>query len=232
MRIERNHCIGVAIDIQEKLFPFISAREALEANLVKLITGLNILQIPLIITEQYTKGLGQTIKPLLDIFSTYGPIEKQAFSCCDEPRFDELLALSTRRQVIIFGIESHVCVLQTAIDLLERGFQPILVEDAVSSRNLNDKSVAVRRMAREGVLITTVESLLFELLRYSGTQEFKEISRLVKWRAKQTWANDASFFHPFLVQFLWHRTHPDLPDLSTGHFLAAFQGLPKANLTL
>ena len=107
-------------------------------------------------------------------------IEKQAFSCCDEPRFFEDLAYHAPKYVIIAGIETHVCVLQTVIDLINSGYRPVLVEDCVGSRRLNDKAVAIGRMRSEGAIITTSESLLFELLRYSGTEVFKKISKLVK----------------------------------------------------
>jgi nicotinamidase-related amidase len=168
------------IDIQEKLFPFISGNEQLTSRTITLIQGLKILNIPLVVTEQYTKGLGPTIQPLKAILEEILPIEKMAFSCCDEPGFLERLALLDKKFVVIAGIESHVCVLQTAMDLLEKGFLPVVVEDCVSSRRLNDKQMAIIRMRRAGAVITTVESVLFELLRYSGTDEFRAISKLVK----------------------------------------------------
>jgi nicotinamidase-related amidase len=107
-------------------------------------------------------------------------IEKTAFSCCDEPAFTSALAALHKQFVLIAGIESHVCVLQTVIDLLERGYQPVLVEDCVSSRKEGDKDISVHRMLKEGALVTTYESILFELCRFSGTDAFRAISKLVK----------------------------------------------------
>lgn len=180
MRILRDQSAGLVIDIQEKLFPFISGNENLALNSGILIKGLQTLQIPILVTEQYTKGLGPTIQPLQELFNSERPLEKLAFSCCDDPSVMDQLNALHKKFIIITGIEAHVCVLQTAIDLLERDFIPVIVEDCVSSRRLNDKHMAINRMRRMGAVITTYESVLFELLRYSGTDEFKAISKLVK----------------------------------------------------
>jgi isochorismate hydrolase len=136
--------------------------------------------VPLIVTQQYTKGLGTTIAPLMELLAGNPPMEKQAFSCCDDLAVMKAISNIDKKFIIITGIESHVCVLQTAVDLLERGFIPVIAEDCVSSRKLNDKAMALYRMRRLGAIITTYESVLFELLRYSGTEEFKAISKLVK----------------------------------------------------
>lgn len=180
MRIIKEQAVGLVIDIQERLFPFISENEALTRNAGILIRGFHALQLPFLVTEQYTKGLGPTIQPLQELIAGKEILEKSAFSCCDDPVFMERLVTMNRKFVVITGIESHVCVLQTTVDLLEKGYVPVVVEDCVSSRNLNDKRMAVYRMRREGAVVTTCESILFELLRFSGTEEFKAISRLVK----------------------------------------------------
>jgi nicotinamidase-related amidase len=180
MRILREQTAGLVIDIQEKLFPFISNNEILARNAEILVKGLKALEIPVIVTEQYAKGLGPTIQPLQPLLAEYGILEKMAFSCCDDPAFVKKLESLGKKFIVITGIESHVCVLQTAIDLLENNYIPVVVEDCVSSRRLNDKLMAVNRLRRAGAVITTYESVLFELLRYSGTDEFKAISKLVK----------------------------------------------------
>jgi len=180
MRILRDQTAGLVIDIQEKLFPFISGNETLARHAGILIQGLQVLRIPLLVTEQYTKGLGPTIQPVQQFLSGEQIIEKLAFSCCDDPVFMTTLSDLNKKFIVITGIESHVCVLQTAIDLLENNFIPVVVEDCVSSRRLNEKEMAINRMRRSGAIITTYESVLFELLRFSGTEEFKAISRLVK----------------------------------------------------
>lgn len=180
MRILAENSIGLIIDMQERLYPHIHEHEQLTRNTSILIEGLKALGIKLMVTEQYTKGLGFTIPPLKEHLSDIKFIEKQAFSCCDEPNFFEELAVEAPQHVIIAGIETHVCVLQTTIDLIENGYKPVLVQDCVGSRNPNDKAMAIERMRKEGAIITTYESILFELLRYSGTEVFKKISKLVK----------------------------------------------------
>jgi nicotinamidase-related amidase len=180
MRILKDKTALLVIDIQERLFPFISENEKLVRNVPILIEGIKVLDIPVFVTEQYVRGLGETIPSIAKAIEGIPRVEKMAFSCCDEPTFMEKLALSGKDHVIITGIESHVCVLQTTLDLLANGFRPVIVEDCVSSRKLNDKAIAIERMRKEGAIITTYESLLFELLRYSGTDQFRAISKLVK----------------------------------------------------
>jgi len=180
MRILRDKTAGLIIDIQERLFPHIYGNEILALNSGILIKGLQELRIPIVVTEQYTKGLGPTIVPLQQLFPDVQPLEKLAFSCCDDTSFMKHLDALNKKFIVIAGIESHVCVLQTCIDLLEKNYIPVIVEDCVSSRRINDKNMAISRMRKMGAIITTYESVLFELLRYSGTDEFKAISKLVK----------------------------------------------------
>lgn len=180
MRILREQTAGLVIDIQERLFPLIYMHEEIERNASVLIRGLQSLDVPVMVTQQYTKGLGPTIEPIRALFDVPDAIEKTAFSCCDEPSFMNHLHQTGRKFIVITGIETHVCVLQTTIDLLEAGFVPVVVEDCVSSRRKNDKKQAIFRMRKEGAIISTYESILFELLRYSGTDDFKAISKLVK----------------------------------------------------
>jgi hypothetical protein len=180
MRITRQDSIGLVIDIQERLLPHIYEYEALLKRTNVLIQGLKILDIPLKITEQYPKGLGPTVDSISTLISDFSPNEKMTFSCCDSSEFARELEKSSRKNIIICGIEAHVCVLQTCIDLLQTGYQPVVIADAISSRNNDDKKIAIHRMRQEGAIISTTESILFELVRISGTSEFKEISRLVK----------------------------------------------------
>ncbi|MEI7491043.1 MAG: hydrolase [Bacteroidota bacterium] len=180
MRILRDRSCLLVIDFQERIFPFIHENEKLLKNVPVLIQGLKIMELPVIVTEQYTKGLGVTVQPIADVLDGIQMIEKSTFSCCDEPRFNLELATSGKENVIIAGIEAHVCVLQTVIDLVSQGYQAVVVEDCISSRKPNDKARAIERMKNEGAIITTYESILFELLRSSGGESFKAISKLVK----------------------------------------------------
>lgn len=180
MRITKEHTVGLVIDIQERLLPHISGHEMLLKNVRILVEGLNALEVPIMVTEQYRKGLGETVPVIQEALGHFEPTEKMSFSCCDDPQFILRLNNMAKKNVIVCGIESHVCVLQTAIDLLESGFLPVVVEDCISSRKPLDKEIAVRRMSREGAIITSYESILFELARISGTDTFKAISKLVK----------------------------------------------------
>jgi len=180
MRILRENSVGLVIDIQERLVPAMEENEVLVENCSKLIEGLHILGLPLLVTQQYTKGLGETIDEIKSLIPDFQYIEKKDFSCLGEPVFAEKLALSGARNVIICGIESHVCVLQTAIDLKEAGYNPVVVFDCVSSRSFDNVDLAAERFRYEGIMMTSMESILFELTRSAGASEFKEISKLVK----------------------------------------------------
>jgi nicotinamidase-related amidase len=180
MRILQNETAAVVIDIQEKLLPHIYEGENILQNCLTLIEGLKILAIPIIITQQYTKGLGATVPSIVQKFPEFAYIEKISFSCHEEPAFREQILSLGKSNIILCGIESHVCVLQTCIDLLSAGLIPVVVEDCISSRKPNDKRIATDRMRKEGACITTCESLLFELTRFAGSETFKNISRIVK----------------------------------------------------
>ena len=180
MRILRENSIGLVIDIQERLVPAMEESEVFVENSKMLIQGLQILGLPLLVTQQYTRGLGETIDEIKELISDFQYIEKKDFSCCDEPVFAEKLAASGAKNVIICGIESHVCVLQTAIDLKAAGYNPVVVFDCVSSRSFDSVDLAAERFRYEGIMMTSCESVLFELTRGAGAPEFKEISKLVK----------------------------------------------------
>ena len=168
------------IDIQERLFPVMWENEVLLKNCKILIKGLQELKLPLIATQQYTKGLGETHLEIKSVIPNFTFIEKRDFSCCDEPAFSEKVKELNVKNIIICGIESHVCVLQTAVDLKEAGLNPIVVMDCVSSRTKENIELAKERFRHEGILMTSYESILFELTRSSGAVEFRAISRLVK----------------------------------------------------
>ncbi len=180
MRIIQEDTAGVVIDIQERLLPHIHDSKNVLNNCLKLIGGLQILSVPLTVTQQYTRGLGPTEPSVVSKFSSFRFIEKTAFSCCGEPAFIDEIARNGKKNIIICGIESHVCVLQTCLDLIDGGYNPVVVEDCVSSRTPGDKVTAIERMRQEGARIATYESILFEMTRYSGTETFKKISGLVK----------------------------------------------------
>ncbi len=180
MRILRENTLGLVIDYQERLLPHIYENQQLLANTLVLIEGLKALEIPLIVTEQYRKGLGITVPEIKNLFSPFNPMEKVSFSCYDDQGIGKALAATGQKSVVICGIEAHVCVLQTAIDLMENNYMPVVVADCISSRKPDDKQTAIKRMRQEGIIITSYEAILFELCRAAGTDQFKAISKLVK----------------------------------------------------
>jgi len=183
MRIERGTTVALFVDIQERLVPVMEQSEEVVRRNVILLEGLKALGVSSVFLRQYPKGLGDIVPELREAAGEYTPFDKLAYSAMK----DGAIAAEFQRlkdggikSVIVSGVESHVCVLQSCIDLKEAGFQPLLVADCVSSRNAYDKKIGLKRAAQEGVLLTTVESILFELCVVAGTEEFKAISKLVK----------------------------------------------------
>jgi nicotinamidase-related amidase len=179
-RILRDEAILVMIDFQERLMPAMRDHEELEAKTVKLVRGIRALDVPVVVTQQYTKGLGATVPAIAHAIGEFSPIEKTDFSAAAELGFLEALNASGKTTVILCGIETHVCVAQTALILLELGYDVFLVEDCVSSRSKVDRKTAISRMVQAGARPVTMEAVLFELLGTAKATEFKEISGLVK----------------------------------------------------
>jgi nicotinamidase-related amidase len=180
MKITSEQSIGIVIDFQEKLVPHMYESQEIIKNTTILIQGLKIMDIPLIATQQYTKGLGCTVSALDQYLSGIPGIEKMTFSCCQEPDFMNELRKYRKKFVIIAGIETHVCVLQTVTDLITSGYKPVVIKDCTSSRKPGDIEAALDRIRDEGAIISTCESVLFELCQVAGTDKFKAISKLVK----------------------------------------------------
>jgi len=183
MRLHRERTILLIIDVQERLMPVIDECATVELNIARLIRGAHVLGIPAVVTEQYVKGLGPTVEPVrraLEETMGYQPIEKDCFSAQGSPDFTTRLSSSGRTQVLLCGVETHVCVYQTASDLLAAGYEVSLVGDAVSSRTSGNRETAIRRLITDGVSLTSTEMSLFELCVRSGTDEFRAISRLVR----------------------------------------------------
>lgn len=183
MRLDRHNAVLVVIDVQEKLMPVIDRAKEVARNVDRLVRGCHVLGVPAILTEQYVRGLGGTIPGVRTAFEEtfgYRPIEKSCFSAYGCEPFAAQLAALERKQVIVAGVETHVCVWQTVRDLLGQGMEVTIAADAVSSRSPENKEIALRRMTAEGVKLSSTEMVLFELAVVSGTDEFRAISRLVK----------------------------------------------------
>ena len=155
-------------------------REQLIANTRKLIQGMQVLDIPILVTEQYPKGLGPTVSEIAELLTGIVTIPKLSFSCCGEKNFLEKLKLLQRKNILVSGIEGHVCVYQTAVDLIDSGYAVYVVTDAVSSRTSDNRDIGFTLMSRYGASLTSTETVLFELLKKAGGEQFKAISRIVK----------------------------------------------------
>jgi len=170
----------IIIDVQEKLSCVMYEREILFNNIQRLIKGMQVLDIPIIITEQNPKGLGATVPEVANLLPNLQPIPKLSFSCCGDERFLRQLEGLNCKQVLIAGIEAHVCVYQTAIGLLNLGYKVHAVVDAVSSRTVENKKIGLKKMSSAGARLTSIETALFELLKVAEGEKFKAISKLVK----------------------------------------------------
>ena len=170
----------VVIDVQGKLAQLMHNRTELFKNLRRMIQGAQVLGVPILWTEQYPKGLGSTVPEVSELLPDIQPISKNAFSCCGESAFMSALEPLGRRQILLTGIETHVCVHQTALDLLDAGYEVQVVADAVSSRTAENRHIGLEKMRDAGVVITSTETALFELLKVAEGPQFKQISMLVK----------------------------------------------------
>jgi nicotinamidase-related amidase len=178
--LNRNQTALLIVDVQQKINAVMMHPDLVVDSIVKLIKACQILNVPIFITEQYPKGLGPTEPKILEALGGSTPIQKMTFSCCGVKDLLFQLQEKNIRQVMVTGIECHVCVQQTALDLLAENLHVHVPKDAVSSRKELDYQTALERMSKAGVVLTTVETALFELLEEAGTPEFKEVSKLIK----------------------------------------------------
>jgi nicotinamidase-related amidase len=176
---KRDKVAFALVDIQEKFVPVIHNIETVIDNASKLVRGASILRIPLIVTEQYPKGLGRTVDEI-GLDEGQEIIEKTSFDCfgCDD--FTKKLEALQVKSLVILGIEAHVCVLKTALEAAARNYEAHVVADATSSRTEESKILALERLRQSGVFVASTEMILFQLMDRAGTDEFRAISRLVK----------------------------------------------------
>jgi len=170
----------VVIDFQEKLTSKMKYREKIMENIKRFIAASKILNFPFLITEQYPKGIGHTEKEVIDFLPEYKPLEKVYCSCYRDEGFLGALERSGRKSLILVGIEAHVCVLQTSLDCLKAGYTVHVPSDAVSSRSKHNWKTALDMMRDAGVVVTSTEIAIFQLLKKSGTKEFKDMIPYIK----------------------------------------------------
>ena len=180
MKLDRGRAALAVIDVQEAFRPVVLDFERVTHNVAVLVQAARTLGLPVLVTEQYPKGLGATVPEVAAHLEGISPIEKLCFSAFEADGFYAALNEGDRDQVLLCGIEAHVCVNQTAEDLLADNREVHVARDAVTSRTEENRDLGLHKMERSGAVVTSVETALFELLRAAGTPEFKEIQRLVK----------------------------------------------------
>ncbi|MHB8880047.1 MAG: hydrolase [Thermodesulfovibrionales bacterium] len=178
--LKKDDAVLVLVDIQERLAKVMSERQKVVDNCLHLIELCRMLDIPIILNEQYPKGLGPTVSEIREALKDHQSHEKVTFSCCSMGTFPEALASTRKKKVILVGMETHVCVLQTCVDLLKEGYAVHAVSDAICSRTDDNYRTALEYMRDAGAVITCTETVLFQLLEKAGTEEFKTISKRIK----------------------------------------------------
>jgi nicotinamidase-related amidase len=174
--LDRDRAALVVVDVQEAFRPAVRDFDGVAAGAAALVRGARILGLPVVVSEQYPRGLGKTVAEVAEHLDGIEPIEKVCFSAAAADGFD----LGGRDQALMCGIESHVCVSQTAHDLLDRGMEVHVARDAVTSRTEQNRELGLHKMEGAGAIVTSVETALFELLGAAGTDEFKRVQALVK----------------------------------------------------
>jgi nicotinamidase-related amidase len=178
--LEIQNCCLTLVDVQGKLAQLVAGRDSLFKNIQILVQAATTLDIPILWCQQVPEALGPTVPEIAELLTGQEPIDKASFSCCGDERFTAELNALGKEQVLLCGIETHVCVYQTAIDLMEGGLDVTIVADAVSSRTEQNRQTALTRLAAEGARISSTEMVLFELLRTARHPQFKQIAKLVK----------------------------------------------------
>lgn len=178
--LQKDQTVFVLVDVQGKLAKIMQESEALHESIGKLIKGLQVLDVPVIWLEQYPEGLGPTSEELSALLEGQEPIAKMTFSAAGNDEFNRQLQATGRKQVLIAGIETHICVYMTASDLVKEGYEVEVVQDAVSSRTEANKKIGLEKMKGLGVSVTCVETALYELLGEAGTDEFKKVLKIIK----------------------------------------------------
>ena len=178
--IRKDEVALVLIDIQDKLAAAMKKKEAVVANCLHLVELARLLEIPILVTEQYPRGLGPTLEELRTALPHYEPFEKTAFDCCREIGFIEKVSATGRQKILLTGMEAHICVLQTSLGLLQAGYTVQVVQDAVCSRTKDNFRIGIEWLRQAGAVVTGTETVLFQLLEKAGGEAFKVISKRIK----------------------------------------------------
>jgi nicotinamidase-related amidase len=181
IKLSREAAALAVVDMQEAFRAVIPDFEEVASRISKAVEGARLLEVPVIVTEQYPKGLKHTAEEIVArLPAELKPIEKSCFSACGAEDFLSRLISRNIKQVLVCGIEAHICVLQTSLDLLERGFEVFLLKDCITSRDSRNKEAALARLSQAGAIDSTLEMALFEMMRTADSPQFKAIQKLIK----------------------------------------------------
>ena len=180
MKLSRSNALLFVLDVQEKIFSVMHEQEKTKRNICRAIEGADVLEIPVIWTEQYPAGLGPTLPDVAAKMNGQQPLQKMSFSCLGDEQIREQLKEHDRNQILVCGIETHVCVYQTVQDLLTDGFEVHVITDCVMSRHEPNHKLGLQKMADMGAQRTSVEMALFELLGLAEGEQFKAVARIIK----------------------------------------------------
>jgi nicotinamidase-related amidase len=170
----------VLLDVQEKLMPVMGRQEKVTENILRLLHLSKLYNLSFVLTEQYPKWLGSTLPEIKEVLSSYDPIEKLHFNCCDVDTFNSRLESEDLTNIILMGVESHICIFMTCISLLKKGYKIHVPQDAVDSRTDENWRVGLELMREAGALITSTETIIYQILNKAGTKEFKEMLKRIK----------------------------------------------------
>lgn len=178
--LDRERAGLVIIDVQKKLMDVMGRRERVIDNLKKLIHLFRLFNLPVLLTEQYPKMLGPTVPGIKEVLPDINPVKKVEFNCCAVEEFNDRINKTGIRDIVLTGVESHICVFQTCYTLLEKGFNLHVPVDAVDSRTDENLNIGIQLMKDAGAAITSTETIIFQILKKAGTDEFKEMLKLIR----------------------------------------------------
>ena len=180
MKLKAEDTAALIVDFQDRLMPVIKDSEEIIKNACILIKGLKVLGVPVIVTQQYTKGIGNTVPEVAEALGEYTYMEKSTFSSWENEDIREKLYELGKKNLLVCGAEAHICVLQTALDLKTAGYETVFITDCSGSRKDKDKNCAIDRCKHEGIITATYETILMELCGKAGDDKFRAISKLIK----------------------------------------------------
>jgi len=178
--LEREQTGLIVVDVQAKLMGVMGRKQRVMENVIRLLQLSKLFALPIILTEQYPKWLGPTLPEITEDFPDDEPIAKLHFNCCDVDAFNERLDSAGLKNIILTGVESHICIFQTCVSLIEKGYQVHVPQDAVDSRTDENWGVGLELMRKAGAFITSTETVIYQILKKAGTPEFKQMSKFVK----------------------------------------------------